>query len=240
MSRREFRRALLLQVGDLLPRTGFTKLLGSPAPFAALYYKIWKGLAMVLCVEISWHYDDRFTASFGLSRTFTWSFPPKCSPPTGVYERLGHFLTTAERRRILSAGFWGDGIKDAWWIGCKSETLQAFLEAVRLCEPRFLNQPALRDGILACEAISHHAAMVDAIVQRVERNEVNLTITRNTIPSAWQHAAEEVVREKRPEYLKQQYVAGLALDAWRVAKYFGETGTSEIPPTKVDVIRPEE
>jgi len=217
------RPGVIATLSAALENLDYGRVAGPVKGAAAVYYKAIDGLFLTVGVEFSTRYDDRFTGSFYLSRSLEWAYVVR-GFPLEAYQRIGHFLDVAERRRLLDPIFAEPGVVDAWWIGFADATVSAFVEAVRLCEPRFLAQNGLRDAVLQCDGLKRHRELLDEI----GRTAAALTAPPDVllaqpkrypagVDAKWFWAAELVISSRRPEVLKPEYVGLVALDAWRVA-----------------------
>ena len=106
-----------------------------PTVAAALFWKLKTPLVLTLGIEFSRLHDERFTGSFYLAPWFCWGFMP-IDYPDAAYKRVGRFLTSDERARLLRAPYADPGVVDAWWIGFSEESAEAFVESVGLAEGR--------------------------------------------------------------------------------------------------------
>lgn len=219
LSRRKLTETLSARLGGL----DYDRVLGPTSGAAAVYYKRIDDLFLTLGLEFSTRYDDRFSGSFYLSQSLEWAYIVR-GFPRGAYQRIGHFLDAAERRRFLDPIFTEPGVVDAWWIGFTEGAAAAFVEAVQLAEPRFLGQKGLQDAVRQCEGLKCHRE----ILQEVARTAARLTSPPDGLDAQpkrypqkvgreWFWAAEVVIGSRRPDVLRLNYVTLVALDAWRVA-----------------------
>jgi len=219
------KRRFLAELGPMLGQLGYGIVPG-PTIVSGLFWKRHEDLVLMLCVDFSRRYAERVTCSFYLSRSFAFSVPFR-NLPHWVYVRLGHFLTTEERARLLPPEFQREGVVDAWWIGATSETCASLVSAVKLTEPRYLGQPGLLEAVRCNEDAAERRAL-DEEVARSERAGVTATGLKHQpkrypkeVPPEWFWAAEVVATAHRSPYLSAAYTEMLALDAWRVATLLG-------------------
>jgi hypothetical protein len=189
------------------------------------FYKRVKDLLLTLEVQFSVHYQDRFTASFYLAPTFEHpGYLPKSPAWELAYKRIGHFLTPQERLLLLDPKECEPGIIDAWWIGYTPESVATFLEAVRLCEPRFLGQTGVFNAV-------HNSPEARAWLDML-RQVRELTDRLTTFPVSLRHQPKRYAKEIPPQWywaaelsLSQRFeaknisstaVRRVAADAWRV------------------------
>jgi hypothetical protein len=221
------RRGVIETLSAALEDLDYGRVAGPVKGAAAIYYKAIDGLFLTLGVEFSTRYDDRFTGSFYLSRSLEWAYVVR-GFPMEAYQRIGHFLDSAERHRLLDPIFTEPGVVDAWWIGFTDSTVSAFVEAVRLTESRFLGQDGIRDAVLQSEGLKRHRDLLD----EVARTTAALTAPPDVliaqpkrypagVDPKWFWAAEVIISSRRPELLKPEYITLVALDAWRVVALAG-------------------
>ncbi len=218
------RKRLINEVGSGLSRLGYQRVPGSSDLAAALVYRwIDEDLALTLGLEFSTRYQDRFTGSFYLAPSFHWSYV-LADYPMRAYERIGKFLTAEERRKLLDPAFAEPGMIDAWWIGFDEDSVESFLEAVTLTEPRFLSQDNLREEILSSREMAEHRHLVQATQRRAadlgaEPGGLSRQPRRYQppVPPPFYWAAEQVLTERLPDLVTRDFVKLLAEDAWRLA-----------------------
>ena len=216
-SRRQLLRSLLKR----LQEQGYQSVPGPMSGAAAAFYKPVDQLFLTLGIQFSTRYTDRFTGAFYLSRSFEWAYVPEGFPEE-AYQRIGRFLTPEERARLLTPFFAQAGVVDAWWVGFEESTVTAFIEAVKVTEPRFLRQSGLREAVLACDSLRRHRDLLEEVSQTAR------TLTGpppelvhqpgSYVKAAgpqWYWAAEVVLRH-RAQKVNRGSVGMVALDAWRV------------------------
>jgi hypothetical protein len=202
---------------------GFQALEGPGGGAAALFYKRCGDLILLLGLELSRLYDERFTASFYLSFSFEWAYMLP-GYPRNAYRRIGGFLTAEERARLLDQEFLGPGVVDAWWIGFQAESISHFVEAVRLTEPRFMAQPGLEGEIRSCEEEQKHMNKIRRVISMAQTLRNPPPTLHHQPKRRWEKvspshywAAEMVLAEEEPQLISSQYVQLLAVDSFRVA-----------------------
>ena len=215
------RRQLIAALAEGANERGYRTLPGPNAGAAAVWFRRKGPLVLMLGLELSTRYRERFTGSFYLSLSTEWAYVPT-GFPREAYERVGSYLVPEERAAYLPVEFCQAGVVDAWWDGFGSESTAAFLRALDLCEPRFLAQPGLEASVLNCASLAVHMDVVAETILRAGKlkrrpDDLQHQPQRRPllVPDPWYWAAEQAVREKRPTFLSVKYVGFAALDAWR-------------------------
>lgn len=215
------RRQLIATLTEGVSERGYRTLPGPNAGAAVVWFRREGPLVLLLGLEFSTRYRERFTSSFYLSLSTEWAYVPT-GFPREAYERVGSFLVPEERAAYLPVEFSQPGVVDAWWEGFGPESAAASLRALDLCEPRFLAQPGLEAAVLNCASLALHVAVVAETVSMVGKvkdrpGDLQHQPQRrpDLVPDPWYWAAEQAVREKRPALLTVKYVGFVALDAWR-------------------------
>lgn len=223
MTERLSRKALIEKAEKGLQPLGYKPLAGPTTGCAALFWKRVEDLNLTLGFEFSTRYKDRFTASWYLAQSFHWGYMLP-GFPTEAYRRVGATLPQSMRAELLESEFAKVGAVDAWWIGFNSRSMEAFLEAVRLDEPRFLAQPGLLERIHNCPEMQEHVGLVS----RTKTLAKELTIAPRgmrhqsrsyfpAVPPPYYWAAETVLTEVLPKLVSPKYVELVAIDTWRLA-----------------------
>lgn len=199
--------------------------------FPAQHYKKLDGeIFLILAIEISKHYRDRFSGSFFLSHTYTLPFYPVGPLRDMAYRRIGEFLTHKERVKLLNPEFQVENIVDAWWIGFTDENVASFLEAVALTEPRFLSQDELLPKIASSKDLAAHAELLKQVAElanKLNSPPPNLTYQpkkyNKKIPPKWFWAAELLLIQQNL-YVSVTHVSSLAADAFLMHGQFAQAG----------------
>ena len=189
--------------------------------FAAQHYKKIDGeIFLILAIEISKHYTDRFSGAFFLSHTYTLPFYPAGPLRDMAYRRIGEFLNDNERIELLSPEFQAEGIVDAWWSGFTDENVESFLKAVELTEPRFLSQDEVLLKILSSKDLAAQAELlkhVAALVNKLNLPPPNLAYQpkkyNKRIPPQWFWAAEMLLIQQSL-HVSVARVSSVASDAF--------------------------
>lgn len=212
---------LLTTLSIGLQNRGLAPVPGSCPGAASVHFKRLNGLVLLFGVELSRHYEDRYTGAFYLSKSFHWGYVLP-GFPSEAYRRIGHFLFVEERKKFLEEEFQLPGVVDAWWIGFSQRTCDLFLEAFDLAIPRFLSQPRLFERVSVCPEVQNHIGMINqvsALVPSLSKEPSDCTHQPTkrikAIGLEWYWAAEIVLRNVEPELISEKYVELLAVDAWR-------------------------
>lgn len=208
--------------------------------------QVCNGLYLTLYLTIHRFYDDQFTGNFTLSPTMHYlSFGGPY--PFKMCERVGMLLTKSERMLYADESETEDSVdsniinpaiakmmqelglprangefKDCWWIGLDGGTVLKFLDAVRITEPRFLNNQDLVNEILSNTHIQRDVARQEKVMAYLGKTEQYkdykyLPARCLCAPIEWYQAAELLAIEEKsdPKYCKF-FVRDQAENAYRV------------------------
>lgn len=218
------KRELLDYLTECLKAVGYSVLVPSEND-VFLFYKLDGLFVLTLGIEFSRHYDERFTGSFFLSKSFEWAYILP-NFPRNAYARIGRFLTTDERKLLLEDEFCRQGVIDAWWSSFTREKSDLFIKTVVLAEPRFFAQSDLKKKLSECEDLSNHIRILEKVI--VSSHKLNSKPSGlqyqpasiiKAVPQSYYYAAEIVLSEIKPEMVCQSYVSLVARDAWRFEQY---------------------
>lgn len=207
---------LIKETKDKLNKLGYIQLKDNNS---GLYVKvIGDDLFLTLGLVISRFYEERFTASFYLSKTTIWS-AIWGDIPKDSYKRISVFLTKEERKVLLSAEDAQEGVSDAWWNDDAS-SITSFITTVGITENRFLEQANLIDGIEKSSEVNKLAYFSSQVIKELDNVQDKYIYSFpqkkevNGIPLRWFEAAERVLFKEKA-ILNMNTVKRLALDAWR-------------------------
>jgi hypothetical protein len=213
---------LIKEISAGMSALGYGPVPGPPKPSAGLFYKLIDDLVLTVGLELSTRYKDRFTASYYLSRSFHWSYMLR-GFPSRAYERVGTLLEPAERMQFLDPYYSRKGVEDTWWIGFNSESINSFLQVIRLTEPRFLGQPGLADEIRNSSELQKYLRMVTEVIsvrRTLKDPPPNLRYQPSryspTVPREYYWAAESVLVVNVPAPVLPSLTELLAVDSWRI------------------------
>jgi hypothetical protein len=96
------------------------------------------GMILSLGITKSKLYNNRFTGSCYLAASYTWAMTSPIFLPENVYERIGDYILSIERKNLVDKQFWD--IKDVWWLSNERKDILNFIEAVRITQKRFITQ----------------------------------------------------------------------------------------------------
>ena len=96
------------------------------------------GMILSLGITKSKIYNHRFTGSYYLAASYTWSMASPIFLPENVYERIGNYITLSERKNLVDKLFWN--LTDVWWLYNDSKKILNFVEAVRITQRKFISQ----------------------------------------------------------------------------------------------------
>lgn len=212
----------LIKLTELgLKELGYKEVKDTITGAQGLYIKKVKvGFYLTLGLTISRYYDSLFTASFYLSKTTIWS-AVWGDISKNSYQRIGHFLTTEDRGRLLNKEYSLENVRDAWWDINDNSAIVYFLESVQIAEERFLDQPNLFYDIERSEEINRLSRLATSVIKKMDLNEITKYEYQfvpekpiDGIPLEWFKLAERVIVEESG-ILNYNTVKRLAADAYR-------------------------
>jgi hypothetical protein len=214
---------LIYLVKDELEKLGFTYITDSLTGAQGLFAKNVKGKYYItLGLEISRHYDSRFSASYYLSKTTRWS-SVWGDIPRDSFERVGVLLQRNERNKFLSDEFNREGVVDAWWDIEEPTSIPNFIETIKISEVRFQDNKELINSIDESFEIAELLELAQKTKDAVKNKKICCTLEFqpnkiiDEIPFIWFEAAESVLRNNKG-ILNKNTVKLLAADAWRQVK----------------------
>jgi len=209
--------ALVKETRDVLFKFGYYEMKDKFTVADGLFAKeLDNGLFLTLGFTISRLYEDRFTASYYLSRTTIWAalwgdVPKEC------YKRIGHYLSRAERK--LLAPQENEEQSDVWW-DFDAEAIARFLQAIQLTEDRFLNQDGLINQVNESSEVNRLHYLSKKVVEGYLSNRLPDRVLRFTpkkdkfIDVRWFELAEITLLDEN-EIVNKNTVSRLAADAYR-------------------------
>lgn len=211
---------LLKLVGEDFQRMGYVHfddgLFGSDGLFIK---KVTNSLFLTFGLIISRHYDSLFTGSFYLSKSIRWG-SIWGDIPKDSYKRVGMILTESERDVLFDEQFRSRGVNDGWWDAANSNSVERFIEAVKISEQRFVNQsdliPSIENSIEGNLLAEYASTAIDIFNSKRKANHVLKFIPSKpikNIPLEWFEAAE-VSLTNHNGIISSNNVKFLATDAW--------------------------
>ena len=179
-------------------------------------------LRLILGVEYHRFYDDTFTASLYLGRTFTFALHTATYPRRTGFRRVGELVPHLES-------------PDHWWHGFVEDNVNQFLAAIPTFESRFLAQPGLLTAVAEEPELTRREEMIERIAQVTHSlaSESPGDLVNQPrrypreLPPQWFWAAEIVLRthgNSEDRAAGQHKVLMLGLDAWRCFETIRDVG----------------
>jgi hypothetical protein len=211
---------LLELISEQLGKMGYKYIKDSSTGADCLFIKkIDNTFFLTLGFIISRFYDEKFTASFYISKTTRWG-SVWGDIPKESYSRVGNFLTSIERKELLDKEHCSEGVVDAWW-GVKELERINFFKALKIAENRLTNKRSLlkrvENSLDANELFEYSSLVLNNIDKvSIENSSSNFTPDRlpDNIPKKWFIVAESVIKFKGG-ILNKNTVIQLASDSWR-------------------------
>lgn len=200
---------LVSAISSELP--GYVLLPAPSSGAAALFSKFVDDLVLTLGIERSTRYEGRFTGSFYLSRSCSWSYVPGWLPKL-AYSRIGHFLDEEARQILLEPEFAKPGVHDAWWWA-DQKGVQNFGVAIGVGEHPFVSQAGLAEQLRTSKPLDEYVRKLDSIIEHARAKGLTLQASSKE----WLRVAEDILAATTDrEALKPNFVKLLAADAQRL------------------------
>ncbi len=207
----------LKSLQSLFEDDGWTVLPLDPSPAAVLYFKtLTDDFQLTLGIMESSH-TRRYTGSFYLSKSFTWSYCSHDFPPE-AYSRGGKFLHCDEKIELLEPRYRKAGMIDAWWHDYSEAGIAEFCRAVKLAAPRFVDQPGLAQRVAQSKLVRDHMELTSRVRELVRSDSVDhspprLTKMNPNVSGEW-YAATAQVLSGHPVRDNPNGIRFVAEDAW--------------------------
>lgn len=204
-----------------LIKLGYLELKDSISGAQGLYLKPMKNsLYLTLGLIISRYHESLFTGSFYISKTTRWGSVwgdiPKAS-----YVRISNLLTPAERNTLLGEDYRKEGIKDGWWDAADLNSLNDFLNSLKISEQRLLKNTILLKEIDKSNDIIELSNAAKLVIEKIKSSDFNDNFQFiplreiDDTPIVWFKAAEMVIKKTNIP-LNKNTVKLLAIDAYRL------------------------
>ena len=213
------RKQLLKQLIPFFEEMGYTYFKDTISVAQGLFAKkIDDRLYVSVGVITSYLYYNTFTCNFYMAQSldFAFLYLEDKSKTFEEYPRPGDYLS--EDELIMFRGK-DSKITDIWWHSDDAGSIESFKEAVRLAEPRFINNFDLRNRMLSNADASHRYDMANKVKELVKNGVPDFepqfapVKEKDGIPMVWFTAAELVCRDG--PYFNKFGVQCLAADAYR-------------------------
>lgn len=214
-------RTWLTKLAKNLIAEGWRQLAIKLWPARLVLFKRVNQIFLTLAIETSKSDGPKVTASFYLAPSFSWPLAGGDFPPQ-AYLRVGELLSHDEYPHLgLPPPISSEDI-DAWWPEYNERSLKGITDAIRLTEPRFLQQDGIEGLAMNCERLQQHLTLVRKVISLSAGGEGAATMVPMvpqktkidpSVPISWYHVAAGVLAE-RGECPTSEKVKFIAEDAW--------------------------
>lgn len=194
---------------------GYTYFKDTISPASGLFAKK-NDEKIYVCIGIDTSnlYENAFDCNYymGLSLTYALLY----EGIRDAYLRSWQLFSEEELNKYRSIGAFSEYF---WWHSDDDNSIESFKDAVRLTEPRFINNLCLRERIAANEEAKHQHDLTTKVRMLVQCGVSDFETQfvpekeKDGIPLVWFTAAEFVQKDER--YFNKHAVFRLAADAYR-------------------------
>ena len=194
---------------------GYTYFKDTISPASGLFAKkIDEKIYVCIGIDTSNLYENAFDCNYymGLSLTYALLY----EGIRDAYLRSWQLFSEEELNKYRSIGAFSEYF---WWHSDDDNSIESFKDAVRLTEPRFINNLCLRERIAANEEAKHQHDLTTKVRMLVQCGVSDFETQfvpekeKDDIPLIWFIAAEYV--QKDEEYFNKNLIFSLAADAYR-------------------------
>ena len=165
-------------------------------------------------IDTSSLFENSFTCNYYMGQSLTYSLLHEGI--RDAYPRPCNLLSEEELNKYRSNGALSELY---WWHSDDANSIESFKEAIRITEPRFINNFDLRERVAANEEAKHRNELAKEVRMLVRNGVPDIRTQfvpekeKDSIPVIWFTAAEYV--QKHEKYFNKNCVLMLAADAYR-------------------------
>ena len=194
---------------------GYTYFKDTISPASGLFAKkIDEKIYVCIGIDTSNLYENAFDCNYYMGQSLTYALTYE-----GIrvaYLRSWQLFSEEELNKYRSIGAFSEYF---WWHSDDDNSIESFKDAVRLTEPRFINNLCLRERIAANEEAKHQHDLTTKVRMLVQCGVSDFETQfvpekeKDGIPLVWFTAAEFAQKDER--YFNKHAVFRLAADAYR-------------------------
>jgi len=192
---------------------GYTYFKDTISPASGLFAKkIDEKIYVCIGIDTSNLYENAFDCNYYMGQSLTYALIYEGI--RDAYLRSWQLFSEEELNKYRSIGAFSEYF---WWHSDDDNSIESFKDAVRLTEPRFINNLCLRERIAANEEAKHQHDLTTKVRMLVQCGvsdfETQFVPEKDGIPLVWFTAAEFAQKDER--YFNKHAVFRLAADAYR-------------------------
>lgn len=194
---------------------GYTYFKDTISPACGLLAKkIDEKIYVCIGIETSNLYENAFDCNYYMGQSLTYAL--LYEGIRDAYMRSWQLLSEEELKKYRSIGAFSE---DFWWHSDDVNSIETFKDAVRLSEPRFINNFDLRKRVVANEEAKHQQDLSTKVRMLIKNGVPDIKTLfipekeKDGIPLIWFAAAEYVQKDEK--YFNKNTVFRLTADAYR-------------------------
>ena len=166
-------------------------------------------------IDTSNLYENAFDCNYYMGQSLTYAL--LYEGIRDAYLRSWRLFSEGELNKYRSIGAFSE---DLWWHSDDVNSIETFKDAVRLTEPRFINNSDLRKRVVANEEAKHQQDLTTKVRMLVKNGVPDIKTQfipekeKDGIPLIWFAAAEYVQKDEK--YFNKHTVFRLTADAYRL------------------------
>lgn len=209
------RKQLFKKVIPFFEEMGYTYFKDTISPACGLFVKkVDEKIYVCIGIDTSDLYENAFDCNYYMGQSLTYAL--MYEGIRNAYLRSWQLFSEEELNKYRSIGAFSE---DYWWHSDDVNSIESFKDAVRLTEPRFINNIELRERVSANEEAKHQYDLTTKVRMLVQNGvpDINTQFVpekeKDGIPLVWFIAAEFVQKDEK--YFNKYTVFRLAADAYR-------------------------
>lgn len=194
---------------------GYTYFKDTISPASGLFAKkIDEKIYVCIGIDKSNLYENAFDCNYYMGQSLTYALIYEGI--RDAYLRSWQLFSEEELNKYRSIGAFSEYF---WWHSDDDNSIESFKDAVRLTEPRFINNLCLRERVAANEEAKHQHDLTTKVRMLVQCGVSDFETQfvpekeKDGIPLVWFTAAEFAQKDER--YFNKHAVFRLAADAYR-------------------------
>ena len=210
------RKQLFKKLVPFFEGMGYTYFKDTISPASGLFAKkIDEKIYVCIGIDTSNLYENAFDCNYYMGQSLTYAL--LYEGIRDAYLRSWRLFSEGELNKYRSIGAFSE---DFWWHSDDVNSIETFKDAVRLTEPRFINNSDLRKRVVANEEAKHQQDLTTKVRMLVKNGVPDIKTQfipekeKDGIPLIWFAAAEYVQKDEK--YFNKHTVFRLTADAYRL------------------------
>jgi hypothetical protein len=209
------RKQLFKELVPFFEGMGYTYFKDTISPACGLFAKkIDDNIYVCIGIDTSNLFENAFDCNYYMGQSLTYAL--LYEGIRDAYMRSWQLLSEEELKKYRSMGAFSE---DFWWHSDDVNSIETFKDAVRLSEPRFINNFDLRKRVVANEEAKHQQDLSTKVRMLIKNGVPDIKTLfipekeKDGIPLIWFAAAEYVQKDEK--YFNKNTVFRLTADAYR-------------------------